>query len=209
MNMQSNWIERCNVSEDSEERALVSTSLLADSDPDLVRIMSPGMNCYGAAILMLGLARTCLCDRGNNLALIEAIDDLTPGEVLVAAAGGGADFGFLGEILLARAVQRGARGIVIDGGVRDIAQLRAGPIPVFARAASPRKTIKSEGGLKQIPILCGNVVIRPGDIIVGDEDGCIVIPPAALHALEPKARALRVRELDMLAQAGTAGAGVY
>lgn len=111
---------------------------------------------------------------------IEAVDTLKPGDVLVAATGPSTRTCFWGELLSTAAQRRGARGAVIDGYVRDVRRIRALAFPVFATGMSPvdsagRSQVVEYGG----PVACGGVLVREGDLIVGDEDGLVVVPPEA------------------------------
>lgn len=109
--------------------------------------------------------------------VIEAVDSLSPGEVFVATTNGAHEVGFWGELLTHSALNRGARGAIIDGSTRDAWKIRDMDFPLFVKGNCP---LDSKGRTQveeyQVPIKCGGVVVNPGDIIFGDIDGIVVIP---------------------------------
>lgn len=133
-----------------------------------------------AGMSLEGPAFTVLCGPRDNLALHHAIDQAPAGSVLVCSTGGWHDAGYLGDVMARAATVRGLAGLVIDGCVRDLADLGAGTFPVFARGLSIRGTTKD-------PLLPAGLGVRlrfpavdvdPGDLVVGDGDGVVVIPAA-------------------------------
>lgn len=153
------------------------------------------------AARLAGVAITVRCHVGDNLTLHKAIELCAPGDVIVVDAGGYKEAGGMwGEIMALAARKRGIEGVVIDGAARDVAALRSLGFPVFARTSSPGPTTKRSFGCINRPITCGGVLVCPGDVVVGDEDGVVVIPRArAGEVLEMgrqrEAREARVREL--------------
>jgi 4-hydroxy-4-methyl-2-oxoglutarate aldolase len=133
-----------------------------------IRQMAPGLTVCGPAM-------TVRCQPGDNLTLHAAVAEARPGDVLVADVGDFADAGHWGEILTVAATSRQIAGLVINGGVRDVAALAVHAFPVFARAVSMKATTKLLRGLINTPIVCGGVDIQPGDLIVGDADGVVAI----------------------------------
>lgn len=136
-------------------------------DP-VIRQMAPGLKVCGNAF-------TVRCQAGDNLTLHAAVAYAMPGDVIVADVGEFADAGHWGEILTVAALARGITGLVINGGVRDLAALGPRDFPVFARAVSMKSTTKKMRGLLNHPLACGGVRIHPGDLIVGDVDGVVAI----------------------------------
>jgi len=126
-------------------------------------------------LVICGSAFTVSCAAGDNLGLHIALDLAEPGDVLVAETNGSADFGYWGEIMAAAAIQKGISGIVIDGCVRDYAQIRKLKFPIFSKGLCIRGTNKNLFYSINYPIVVGNVLINPGDLILGDEDGVVVI----------------------------------
>jgi len=115
---------------------------------------------------------------GDNLGLHRAIYAAAPGDVLVAHAGGQIEYGYWGELLNEAATVRGLAGLVIDGGVRDVERLRTGSFPVFAANICLRGTVKDPTAGIELnrTIRIGDVTVRPGDLVVGDVDGVVVLP---------------------------------
>jgi 4-hydroxy-4-methyl-2-oxoglutarate aldolase len=132
-----------------------------------------------------GPAFTVQLPPGDNLGLHRALGRAAPGDVLVAHAGGQVEYGYWGEILNEAALARGLAGLVIDGGVRDVAQLRASGFPVFSAGVCIRGTIKDPTAAIELDrtIRIGDVPIRPRDLVVGDADGVVVIPAADAAAV--------------------------
>ena len=123
-----------------------------------------------------GPAVTVRCPAMQNLAIHRAIYRARPGDVLVVTVSGAYAGGYWGEIMTYAAQQRKIAGLVIDGCVRDKALIESMSFPVFARGLSIRGTLKDEEGAITEPVAIGDVVISPGDLIVGDEDGLVVVP---------------------------------
>jgi 4-hydroxy-4-methyl-2-oxoglutarate aldolase len=139
-----------------------------------------------------GRALTVWSPPGDNLALHRAVAVAQPGDVLVVDHGGSLDYGPFGDILAWAAIQRGVAGLVIDGAVRDSASLIKMRFPVFARGRSIRGTIKCNPGLVGQALLIGQVTVHTGDLVFGDADGAVVLPPDELETLRDAA-ASRIR----------------
>ena len=117
---------------------------------------------------LIGHARTLKVMAGDNACVHAAIPLIQPGEIIVIDAGGNLDVAIIGEILVTAAKYKGVAGFVIDGAVRDVAELRVGEVPVFASASAPGGPHKGFGGSIDGLISCGGVSVRPGDLILGD-----------------------------------------
>jgi 4-hydroxy-4-methyl-2-oxoglutarate aldolase len=132
------------------------------------------------AMYVQGRAFTVRLAPGDNLGLHRAIYAAAPGDVLIADTGGHLEYGYWGEILNEAATARGLAGLVLDGGVRDVERLRAAGFPVFAARICIRGTVKdAEAAIAlSATIRIGDVTVRPGDLVVGDVDGVVVIPSA-------------------------------
>ncbi len=133
--------------------------------------LSPGMP-------LVGQARTVSVLAGDNAALHEVIKHLHPGDILVIDAANYPDRAVWGGILNTRAIKQKIGGVVLDGAARDAADMRAMGLPIYLSALSPAGPHKGWGGAIDGPISCGNVVVSPGDIILGDDDGVTVVPLA-------------------------------
>lgn len=125
---------------------------------------------------ILGTAFTVKTRAGDNLMVHKAIDLALPGDVIVVDAGGEMTQAILGEIMLSLAKKRGLSGFVIDGAIRDSTAFYIKDFPCFARGVTHRGPYKEGPGEINVPISVGNMVVHPGDIIVGDEDGVVAVP---------------------------------
>jgi RraA family protein len=141
---------------------------------------------------MLGQAITVRVPPGDNLMVHKAIDMAGPGDVIVVAAGGDLSQAIIGEIMTTLAAKRGIEGIIIDGAIRDSGAIAANKFPVYARGVTHRGPYKNGPGEINVPISVGGMVVCPGDIIVGDEDGVVAVPvdiaPIVLKAARAKAK---------------------
>ena len=146
--------------------------------PSAIKPVAPGMKLCGRAVTVHGPA-------GDNLWLHRALYVAQPGEVLVVYVSGGHEYGYWGEIMSAAAQARHLGGLVIDGCVRDGAVLASLGFPVFARGLCIRGTGKDTGALGWInqPVRVGEVTVCPGDLVVGDGDGVVVLPHERAEAI--------------------------
>ena len=150
---------------------------------------------------MRGIALTVMTRCCDNLLVQKALEMAQPGDVIVVDAAGDMNQGMLGDIMVALAKKRGVAGYVVDGIVRDVRGMRnVANVPVFARGLTPRGPWFDGPGEINVPISCGGVVVNPGDIIVGDEDGVIVIPPAHAEQVAKEAQAIEDRDPLWLGQ---------
>jgi regulator of RNase E activity RraA len=147
---------------------------------------------------LTGQARTIACMVGDNGAVHAALRLVGPGDVLVIAAGGYRDAALWGGMLTQAALSRGAAGVVIDGGVRDIAEIRNTGFPCFAAAAVPAGPHKGFGGTIDGVVACAGCIVAPGDIILGDDDGIAVVPLARAEALLADCHAKAAQEEEAL-----------
>ncbi len=147
---------------------------------------------------MIGTALTIKTRPGDNLAIHKALDLVQPGHVLVVDGGGDLSRALIGEIICAIAQSRGAAGVVIDGAVRDIATIRAGDFPCFARGVNHLGPYKDGPGAINVPVSVGGMVVEPGDIVVGDDDGVVAFPPAIAADLLVAVQAQERREAEIL-----------
>jgi 4-hydroxy-4-methyl-2-oxoglutarate aldolase len=138
-----------------------------------------------------GPARTVLCGQGDNLALHEALALVRPGEVLVITMPEPAPFGAVGELIVLQAQAQGVVGMLVDVAVRDIAGLKEIGLPIWARFVRVRGTKKADPGRLDVPVVVGGATIRPGDVVVMDDDGVMVV---AAERVEEVGEAARARE---------------
>lgn len=127
---------------------------------------------------MAGTALTVRTRGGDNLAILRAFDHCRPGDVLVVDAGGETENALVGGIMTFYAASIGMAGMVLDGAVRDIAELGARDFPVYARGHTHRGPFKDGPGAINVPVSVGGMIVQPGDIVVGDQDGLLAFAPA-------------------------------
>lgn len=147
---------------------------------------------------MVGTALTVRTRPGDNLVIHQALELVRPGDVIVVDGGGETNRALFGEIMITIAQSRKAAGVVIDGAVRDVGAIGASEFPCFARAAIHRGPYKDGPGEINVPIAVGGMVVEPGDIVVGDEDGVVAFPQAWAEDLLQAVRAQTIREAEIL-----------
>ena len=146
---------------------------------------------------LLGTAFTVMSSTADNLLFHKALDIAQAGDIIVVDVQGDMVNSVCGEIMMRYAMSRGIAGFLIDGAIRDLGALRNLDFPVFARGAKPRGPYKDGPGEINVPISCGGVVINPGDIIVGDEDGVVVVTLKDAQNVVKKAKAMFAKEQEI------------
>ena len=149
---------------------------------------------------LFGLALTVRTTPGDNLLVQKAVDLARPGEVIVIDGGGSAARALVGGNICRRAARRGVGGFVVDGAIRDLDVISTSDLPVYARYVTPRGPTREGHGAINVPLKIDGVVVRPGDVILGDLDGLVCVPRAEAAALIPKARHLAVQDVATLDQ---------
>jgi 4-hydroxy-4-methyl-2-oxoglutarate aldolase len=125
-----------------------------------------------------GTAVTVLCWPGDNLMIHVAVEQCRPGDVLVVATNSPSTDGLFGELFATALAHRGVRGVVLGSGVRDVAELQEMGFPAWSRAVSAQGSVKATAGSVNVPVLLGDQLIAPGDVVVADDDGVLVVPRA-------------------------------
>jgi len=174
------------------------TSILSDA-LDRMNCMHSGLKALVPESHICGPALTVRCYPGDNLMCHYAVHKANPGDVLVVDGAGYTEGAIWGALLSRSAAVRGLGGTVIDGAARDRVELRTIGYPVYARAVTPRGVFKTRRGEINVPVSCGGLAVSPGDLIVGDEDGIVVVPCRLMTQVAEKASQILAKEKEMTA----------
>ncbi|MBA8909842.1 RraA family protein [Aminobacter ciceronei] len=172
--------------------ANVATSIVSDNLDRLPGAV--GLLPFHAGGQLLGTALTVRTRRGDNLAIHAALRIARPGDVIVVDGGGDTSQALIGEIILAHAESLGVAGFVIDGAIRDVAAIKASKLPCFARGVTHRGPYKNGPGAINVDVAIGGLVVHPGDLVVGDEDGVVALSPKVAADILPGIRAQEEKE---------------
>jgi 4-hydroxy-4-methyl-2-oxoglutarate aldolase len=176
-----------------------------------VGLMHPYMRPIYPSAQACGPAVTVLLQPGDNWMMHVVAEQLQPGDVVVAACTAENTDGFFGDLLATSFRARGAKGLIIDGGVRDVKDLTEMNFPVFSRAVSAKGTVKATLGSVNIPVVCAGALVHPGDVVIADADGVVIVPAAVAQQAADAAEAREANEGEKRAKlaSGVLGLDMY
>ncbi len=153
-----------------------------------------------AGAKIAGPAKTATISPGDNMAIHLAVHTAKPGQVLIIGGEGNRSFGVFGDILAACCQNQGVVGAVIDSTIRDTAEIKDMQFPIFCLGANPTATRKTAPGSIDADVICGGVCVRPDDIVIGDDDGVVVVPFEIAAEVATSVQVVAARESEIMRQ---------
>jgi len=178
------------------EFALLPTGNVADANGKTGN-MDAGIKPIDRKMKVVGPAFTVKCFPRDNLILHEAIYAAPKGSVIVIDQGGFVEAGSMGEIMTIACMEQGIAGVILDGGCRDANEIAELGFPFFCRGFNPGGTAKDSWGKLNVAVQCGGVVVHPGDYVIGDVDGMVVVAQSDIRRVLEKAQAIARREVEV------------
>ncbi|MCL2205056.1 MAG: hypothetical protein FWB82_00815 [Treponema sp.] len=175
----------------------VKTALISDASNRMFA-MDARISARGKTKRLLGTAVTVRGAVADNMAIHKAMLLAQPGDIIVIDVSGDMNYSVVGSLMYTCAIARGIAGFVVDGCVRYIRDLMEKDFPVYAAGVTPRGHYQGGPGEVNVPVNCGGVVVHPGDIIVGDEDGVVVVRPADAQTILEKVKQIIANEAEMV-----------
>lgn len=166
----------------------IDTTAICDADKT-TRVMSASLKHRSANPFVCAPAYTVRC-RDDFFAVLDAVESAPPGSVVVVD-GGGKELALAGELFARAALARGLAGIIVDGGYRDISYVSQCELPVFSRHVTPMAGTTTRLGESQVAVTCGGVTVKPGDVVIADREGIVVLDPQQLQSIVEKAEAVK------------------
>ncbi len=204
-------IPRCCDESTCKEFARLGTATVYEAQGQ-TGLLNDSMRPIQEGVTVCGPAVTVVCPAGDNLMIHAAVECCQPGDILVVTTEGESNkHGMIGELLAKSLMKRGVRALIIDGGVRDTMQLRELSFPVWATAVVCTGTTKNKAGWVKAPAVCAGALVEPGDLVVADDDGVVVVKCADIsQALEKSlAREKKEQETTRKIEEGQLGVDFY